>query len=128
MASKERKNYSGMLEPPVQDLVDTYVHCNFSQPAAVTHPGTGKKVGVPIFPGSREVPREFFHCNLLNCDVPAGSTVSDCNTAITTQEVEEELIEVEGIRVSRITKRLQVDHGRYVHDGSNRTHEEFSRS
>ena len=69
MASKERVNYSGLLEPPVQDIVDTYVRCNFSQPAAITDPETGKKVGVPIFPESREVPREFFNCNLNNCYV-----------------------------------------------------------
>lgn len=131
MATVQKKNYSGMLEPPVEEIVETYVHCNFSQPAAITHPVTGKKVGVPIFPGSRVVTRrEFFNCNLTNCDVPAGSTVSDCNTSITTQEVEEELIIVEGTPVSRIKKRLQVAHGRYVHvvneDGSTtRTYEEF---
>jgi len=130
MASKENQNYSGLLEPLAGDIVETYIRCNFSQPAAITDPETGKKVGVPIFPGSREVSREFFRCNLLNCDIPPGSTVGQgklaCLTAITTQEVEEEEILVKGIMVRRIKKRLRVAHGRYVHEGPVRTHEEFS--
>lgn len=125
MASMLRKNYSGERTPPQQEIVETYIECNFSQPAAITDPDSGKKVGVPIFPASRNTPREFSRCNLMNCDVPPGSIVDGCNTAITTQEVEEETITVRSRQVSRIKKRNQVAHGRYVHKGTTRTHEEF---
>ena len=125
MATRSGKNFSFAQEPRGQDIVSTYVGCNFAQQAAITDPVTGKKVGVPLFPGSRAVPREFFHCNLENCDVPAGSVVEDCYTAITTKEVEEEVIMVGGFPVTRIIRRTQVAHGRYVHDGTTRTHEEF---
>lgn len=131
MASMRRKNYSGKRSPPVGERVETYVECNFAQPAAITDPDSGKKVGVPIFPGSRNVPREFIKCNMMNCDVPPNSVVEDCNTAITTKEVDEENITVRGKQVRRIIRRRDVAHGRYVYtveeDGTNtRTHEEFS--
>jgi len=126
----KRKNYSGQRTPPMGELVETYIDCNFSQPAAITDPDSGKKVGVPIFPESRNVPREFIDCNLQNCDVPPNSIVDGGNTSLTTKEVEEETIDVRGTLVSRIKKRLDVAHGWYVHtveaDGTNtRTHEEF---
>ncbi len=126
MASCKGQNFSGTRTPPPEHMKETYVGCNFSQPAAITDPDSGKKVGVPIFPGSRETPREFFGCNLMNCDVPPDSIVDNCNTAITTKEVDEEWINVRGTQVRRIKKRRQVAHGRYVHapDGT-RTHEEF---
>ncbi len=122
-----RKNYSGKRSPPAGERVETYVECNFSQPAAITDPDTGKKCGVPIFPGSRSTPREFIQCNLNNCDVPRDSVVSDCNTSVTTKEVDEETIMVRGTPVRRITKRRDVAHGRYVHDENTneRTYEEF---
>ena len=115
MPAMIRKNYSGNRTPPVEELVDTYVECNFSQPAAITDPDSGEKVGVPMFPESRSTPRTFVHCNLANCDMPNGSTVDSCNTAITTKEVQEENITVRGRQVRRITKRLDVAHARYVH-------------
>lgn len=125
MASCVNKNFSGMIEPPAESITETYVGCNFSQPAAITDPVTGKKTGVPIFPGSRGTPREFFDCNLTNCDVPPNSFVDrKCSTAVVTWEVDEEIIVVKSQPVSRITKRRQVAHGRYVHDGTDRTYEE----
>ncbi len=130
MASMRHKNYAGKQSPPADERVETYSDCNFSQPAAITDPDSGKKVGVPLFPGSRNTPREFIECNLQNCDVPPNSIVDGGNTSLTTQEVEEEVILVRGIEVRRIKKRLHVTHGRYVHtieeDGTKtRVHEEF---
>ncbi len=129
MASMRHKNYAGRQTPPSGEIVETYVDCNFSQPAAITDPDSGKKVGVPLFPSSRNTPREFVDCNLQNCDVPPTSIVDGSNTSLTTKEVEEEFILVRGISVRRIKKRLDIVHGRYVHtieeDGTNtRVYEE----
>lgn len=128
MATCRKGVFAGMQTPPAEHIKETYVKCNFSQPAAITDPDSGEKVGVPIFPGSRGTPREFFGCNLMNCDVPRDSVVEDCNTAITTKEVDEEFITVHGKQVRRIKKRRQVAHGRYVHTGPNRVLERFSTS
>ncbi len=129
MPSVRNKNFSGEQTPHPELIAETYIECNFSQPAAITDPDSGRKVGVPLFPDLRGTPREFINCNLKNCDVPPNSVVENCNTAITTKEVDEENIMVRGKSVRRIKKRRDVAHGRYVHDeNTNRTHEEFPQS
>lgn len=71
----ERKNFSGQVTP---SIVDTeYRQCNFSQ--ALPDPNLPNRVR--IFPGD-DTPRTFFRCNLVNCEVPPGSTVIKCNTSI----------------------------------------------
>lgn len=99
-----RRNYSGRQAPPVDEQVESYIECNFSQLVAAETAITHKKVGVKMFPASRGTPRTFIRCNLMNCDMPAGSIVEDCNTAITTGDVA---------------------HGRYVHKGTVRSYEKF---
>jgi hypothetical protein len=126
MARVYRKNFAGRLTPPPEFIADTYVECNFAQPDSVEDPVDLIQVGVPIFPGSRNVPRRFIRCNLLNCDVPDGSLVEDCLTVIQDQEELLQDVQVRGQTVQRVRARRRVDRGRYVHneDGT-RTRESF---
>ena len=74
-AVTERKNFSGQATP---SIIDTeYQRCNFAQ----TLPDPNLPNRVRIFPGD-DTPRTFFRCNLVNCEVPPGSTVTKCNTSI----------------------------------------------
>ncbi len=71
----ERKNFSGQATP---SIIDTeYQRCNFTQ----TLPDPNLPNRVRLFPGD-DTPRTFFRCNLVNCEVPPGSTVIKCNTSI----------------------------------------------
>lgn len=71
----ERKNFSGQATP---SIIDTeYRRCNFVQ--VLPDPNLPNRVR--IFPGD-DTPRTFFRCNLVNCEVPPGSTVIKCNTSI----------------------------------------------
>ncbi len=71
----ERKNFSGQAMPLVIDT--EYRNCNFAQ----TLPDPNLPNKVRIFPGD-DIPRTFIRCNLVNCEVPPGSTVIKCNTSI----------------------------------------------
>lgn len=71
----ERKNFSGQATPSVIDT--EYRNCNFSQ--ELPDPNLPNKVR--IFPGD-DTPRTFVRCNLVNCELPPGSTVIKCNTSI----------------------------------------------
>ncbi len=74
-AVTERKNFSGQATP---SIIDTeYQRCNFAQ----TLPDPNLPNRVRIFPGD-DTPRTFVRCNLVNCEVPPGSTVVRCNTSI----------------------------------------------
>ncbi len=77
----ERKNFSGQATPSIID--PNYIRCNFAQtlpdPNVVNGPNEPDRVR--IFPGD-DTPRTFFRCNLVNCEVPPGSTVIKCNTSI----------------------------------------------
>ena len=79
----ERKNFTGQVPPSIID--DEYRNCNFSQPAPIDD--AGDKRGVVIFQADT-TPRTFIECNLVNCEVPPGSTVTGCNTTIKTFNVE----------------------------------------
>ncbi len=120
------KNFVGRRTPGTRFIADTYVRCNFSQPNAILDPDTGNPTGVPIFPGSRNTPRQFIECNLVNCDVPPNSLVVDCNTSIHSNIRDMEDIKIRGTKVRRVRKQRRVVNGRYVHheDGT-RTYEEF---
>lgn len=62
----ENKNFTGQATPNIADT--EYTLCNFRQWTPHTR----------IFPGD-DTPRTFFKCNLYNCDLPPGSTVTLCN-------------------------------------------------
>lgn len=81
-----RRNFTGQSIPSVVDT--EYHNCNFSQtlsdPNVVNDPNEPAKVR--IFPGD-DTPRTFYRCNLVNCEVPPGSTVTKCNTSISVPNV-----------------------------------------
>lgn len=114
------KNFIGCMSPKLEFIADTYIQCNFSHPEAITDPVTGEKVGVPIFQDTRNTPRQFIRCNLVNCDVPPGSLVESCNTAVTGEEKEIEIITVKGKPVEHVRRKRHVAYGHYDHkpDGS----------
>lgn len=109
------KNFSGQGTPSIAD--DTYYRCNFSQPQPVFHTD-GLAHGVRLFPGD-DTPRAFLRCNLTNCEVPPGSTVEDCNTAIVSrnQPIETEDVVVDGRTVTRTVKEDNVVRGYYDESG-----------
>ena len=77
------KNFSNQQTP---SIIDTeYERCNFFQDQPVDS-GGGVMVGVRLFPGDN-TPRVFRECNLVNCEVPPGSTVDGGNTAIIVRSV-----------------------------------------
>ena len=120
MVVVRNKNFHGRLTPQPGFIVETYVHCNFSHPEAIIDPDTGNRTGVPIFPDTRDIPRQFIRCNLVNCDVPPGSLVEDCNTAVVGEELDIEIITVKGKPVEHVRRKRHKAYGRYVHgeDGS----------
>lgn len=79
-AVTERKNFSGQATP---SIIDTgYRCCNFAQ----TLPDPNLPNRVRLFPGD-DTPRTFIRCNLVNCEVPPGSTVIKCNTSIVAHDM-----------------------------------------
>ena len=74
----EHKNFSGQVSPDVGGETE-FFRCNFSQPEPVLD---GEDyIGVRLFPGD-DTPRTFTKCNLVNCEVAAGSTIDGGNTTI----------------------------------------------
>ena len=97
-----------------------YERCNFSrtQPADATE---GAAVGVRLFPGD-DTPRTFIDCNLFNCEPPPGSLLQGCNTwivetGITPSLKEDDVVEVDGVEVSRTVYHDRKVLARYV-DGA----------
>lgn len=94
----ERKNFSGNPNPDVGGETH-FRRCNFAQPEPVDQ-GGDVYTGVPILTGSG--PCTFENCNLVNCEVPAGSTITKCNTTIRRSKVEirtDELV-IDGLDLS----------------------------
>jgi hypothetical protein len=110
------KNFSGQSTPSIID--DTYYRCNFTQPQPIFH-RDGSAHGVRLFPGD-DTPRSFLECNLTNCEIPPGSTVEECNTAVVSrhQAIATEEVIVDGRTVVRTTKEGNVVHGHYDEDGN----------
>ena len=76
MVTRASKNYRDGALPPLQA---SYTGFAFAFDNSVER--AGKRVGQRIFPGD-DTPRTFTECNLVNCIVPPGSTIVDCNTSI----------------------------------------------
>lgn len=91
-----------------------YENQNFAQSAPLTV--DGRKVGVPLHAG--EGPNEYVGCNLINCEPPAGSTATRCNTAIVEYEVNPALgqTRVAGVMVDGQWTDTIV-HGRWTEGG-----------
>ena len=106
-----RKNFSGEVTPR---LIDTeYESCNFSQPQPLDTAGV--KSGIRLFPGD-DTPRLFRNCNLINCDLPLGSTIEGGNTAIIEFSLvaSSEDIIIDGVIIATEETKFNRVHGRYV--------------
>lgn len=105
-----RKNFSNM-DPATIPVDDEYIQCNFTQTVPDTSGADPK--GVRLFPGD-DTPRIFRNCNLVNCEVPPGSTVENCNTTIKEFDISrgEETITVDGQVVHTRPLTKQVIYGR----------------
>jgi hypothetical protein len=91
----------------------SYLGCNLGR----TQPDMSgpEPKGVRLFPND-DTPRRFERCNLINCEVPPGSEVIDCNTAIIERDLPDfdEVLTVDGTeRFRKTNKKIRV-HGRYV--------------
>ena len=94
----ERKNYSGQVSPEVGGETE-FTRCNFAQPAPVLD--GADYIGTRLFPGD-DTPRTFTNCNLVNCELPPGSTATKCNTTIRRTKVEtgsDELV-IDGVTIT----------------------------
>lgn len=106
------KNYRD-IQTPIE--VDTeYVGCCFAQSQPVDTEGV--KTGVRLFPGD-DTPRTFTGCNLVNCELPPGSTLIKCNTTLITRQT---LVNTSTIIINEqeIVAGDEVDiiHGKYDQD------------
>ena len=115
MSIISEKNFSNQ-DPTTIPVADEYRRCNFSR----FQPDTSgaEVVGIRLFPGD-DTPRTFIDCNLMNCEPPPGSIVTNCNTwIVTTGEpaFTEDLI-IDGIVEHTIQYYDRTVHGKYV-DGS----------
>ena len=104
------KNFANM-DPATIPVADEYIQCNFTQHVPDTSGANPK--GVRLFPGDN-TPRIFRKCNLVNCEVPPGSTIENCNTTIKEFDIPrgEETITVGGQVVHSRTLTKQRIHGR----------------
>jgi hypothetical protein len=111
----EKKNFSNFAPGTIP--ADTeYVQCNFTQHVPDT--SGANPVGVDMFPGYSGPAMTFRNCNLVNCKVPSGSIIENCNTSISEYGVFdfEETIVVDSVVVSTRTFTKQVMHGRFNPD------------
>lgn len=105
---------SNFHDMPVDQIPksDHYLGCNFNR----TQPDMSgpEPKGVRLFPGD-DTPRRFERCNLINCEVPPGSNVIDCNTAIIERDIPDfdEVLTVDGVERFRKTHKKVRVHGRY---------------
>jgi hypothetical protein len=110
-----KKNFSNFAPGTIP--ADTeYVFCNFTQRVPDT---TGANpVGVEMFPGYSGPAMTFRNCNLVNCKVPAGSVIENCNTTISEYDVfdRDETITVDSVVVNTRTFTKQVIRGRFNPD------------
>jgi hypothetical protein len=77
------KNFFGETDPDVGGETE-FTNCNFAHPQPVLD--GADYIGVRVFPGD-DTPRTFTRCNLVNCEVPPGSTMTKCNRAIVRRNV-----------------------------------------
>lgn len=93
------KNFSNYTPGTIPEDTE-YVQCNFAQ--HVPNTSGANPVGVEIFPGYSGPPITFRNCNLVNCHIPSGSVVENCNTRVLEAGVPDfvETITVDGVEVS----------------------------
>ncbi len=108
------KNYYGQDTPDVDGETE-FTRCNFSWPSPVDSGGSW--VGVRVFPGD-DTPRTFIRCNLVNCEIPPGSTMIRCNKSIIRRNI---VVSTETIYVDDdeilLETRAHVCYGRQTEPG-----------
>ena len=102
-------SFIGQTTPSKIDI--EYRNCTFSQPAPIDD--NGDKKGVRIFPGD-DTPRTFFECNLVNCEPPPGSTLTNCNTTIRDSNllVNTDTVTIDG-QSTNVEERVDRIYGRF---------------
>ena len=103
------KNFNGQVTP---SIIDThYEECTFIQPDCIDDAGVKKSVR--IFPGDN-APRHFKGCNLVNCELPPGSTIENCNTAVVGRRVvsASEDVEIDG-EIITVNEYVSRTYGKY---------------
>ena len=108
------KNFSRQTNPDVGGET-VFERCNFCQPAPVA--SGDDWVGTRLFPGD-DTPRTFTECNLVNCEVPPGSTITKCNVMVIRRGVvvSSEDIEVAG-QVITVDTKADICYGRQTAAG-----------
>ncbi len=109
-----RQNFT---EQDTPSIIDTdYENCNFAHEVPVDS-GGGVFIGVRLFPGDNTA-RTFTRCNLVNCEVPPGSTVTKCNTTIRQAMVVTgtSKVTIDSVETT-ITHHKNVIHGRWTPSG-----------
>ena len=110
----EHKNYSGNPDPDVGGETE-FFRCNFTQPEPVLD--GADYIGTRLFPGD-DTPRTFTKCNLVNCEVPPGSTIVSGNTTIRRSLVVSQVdeLEVDGFSLP-VNVYVDIIYGRQVAPG-----------
>jgi hypothetical protein len=108
----KNRNYSNH-DPAQLPNLPVFEGYNFAR----TQPDTTgpEPVGVRLWPGD-DTPRTFINCNLMNCEVPPGSTVTDCLTVIMETDIPDydETLVIDGVERARVNFKKVRIHGRYV--------------
>ena len=115
MTEAVAKNFSAIADLDAIPKFDRYVECMFAQQA----PAPGNR-GHRLWP-SDDTPRIFIRCNLINCEVPPGSQLTNCNTTVVEMEVldaEVDTVVLNGSLVHTRPRRKNVVHGHYRDDGT----------
>lgn len=111
MTTISKKNFSGTDIASIPKA-DVYELCNFRR----LSPNTAgpDPVGQRLFPGD-DTPRTFRQCNLINCEVPPGSVIENCNTAIVDYDLPDvvDTITVNGTTVSTRQRFKNRIYGRF---------------
>lgn len=114
-----QKNFVNM-DPSLIPKADEYEDCNFAR----SQPDTSgpEVVGVRLWPGD-DTPRVFTNCNLMNCEVPPGSRIVNCNTWIVETRVPafSEDVVVDNVTVATEQFHDRTVHARYVDSDYDRT-------
>ena len=106
------KGFVGQATPRIID--DVYEQCNFM--SRQINEVNGLKVGVRLFPGD-DTPRTFIRCNLINREVPPGSTIVGGNTALIQYDVvtSTDSIDIDG-EIILLENKSNFCYGRYNPD------------
>lgn len=114
MSVINRGNFTKVDPNELPDAIE-FRNCNFWRPSPDM---TGANpVGHRLWPNDN-TPRKFYMCNLVNCEVPPGSEIVMCNTAIAdyTQIDRTETITVDGVVVASEDFEKHVIYGRFNPD------------